>query len=215
MKIGILGGTGKAGRALGARLTKAGHQVTIGSRLAEKAIAEVAKIKESWGLDLEAGENSLAANAEIVIVATPPEAAIETVSTLSNELDGKLIISMCNALEKTPEGLFSPEILATGSIAENIQSTLTHCQVVATFHHLPSKTLGDLSMPIENDVLLCSNFEAALDTTSEIVESIKNLRPLKAGPLSNSNSLEAFTSTLLNLSKIYKIHASLKITGLD
>lgn len=216
MEIGILGGTGKAGNALAARLAQANHQVTIGSRSTEKAKAEVEKIQKNWALELNAGENSVAANADVIIVATPPEAALATVKNHSSEIGKKLIISMCNALQKTPEGFFVPIIdQAAGSIAQAIQKELPESQVVAAFHHLPAKELADLSCPIKNDVLICSNFEAALNTTSEIISSIKNLRPLNAGPLDNAVSLEAFTPTLLNLSKIYKANASIEITGLD
>ena len=37
MRIGILGGTGPAGSALGARLASIGYDVVIGSRSAERA----------------------------------------------------------------------------------------------------------------------------------------------------------------------------------
>ena len=37
MKIGILGGTGPAGRGLAARLASIGHDAVVGSRSAERA----------------------------------------------------------------------------------------------------------------------------------------------------------------------------------
>jgi predicted dinucleotide-binding enzyme len=41
MDISIVGGTGAEGFGLALRLAKAGHDITIGSRMAEKAAASV------------------------------------------------------------------------------------------------------------------------------------------------------------------------------
>ena len=51
MDIAIVGGTGAEGFGLAQRLAKAGHHVTIGSRLAEKAAASVEEAKSSLGPD--------------------------------------------------------------------------------------------------------------------------------------------------------------------
>lgn len=121
---------------------------------------------------------------------------------------------MCNDLVQNEGGGFSPKI-GKVSIAEAIQDSAPKALLASAFHHLPAKQLGELETPIKNDVLICSDFEEALAVTSSIVQSIKNLRPINAGPLSNSVSLEAFTSTLLNISTSYQIGASVKITGLQ
>ena len=51
MDVAILGGTGAEGFGLALRLAQAGHHVTIGSRVAEKAAASVQEAKTSLGLD--------------------------------------------------------------------------------------------------------------------------------------------------------------------
>lgn len=60
MRIGILGGTGPAGTALGLRLASIGYEVVIGSRSADKALevvaAEVEKFPELSAL-MFAGDN--------------------------------------------------------------------------------------------------------------------------------------------------------------
>ena len=48
MKIGILGGTGPAGSALGARLADAGYEIVIGSRSKYRAMETVDKLLEAW-----------------------------------------------------------------------------------------------------------------------------------------------------------------------
>src|SRR5438477_202522 len=51
MDVAIVGGTGAEGFGLGLRLAQAGHHVTIGSRVAEKAAASVQEAKTSLGPD--------------------------------------------------------------------------------------------------------------------------------------------------------------------
>ncbi len=227
MNIGILGGTGGAGRALAARLAFSGHRVTVGSRSSEKALQALEKILEQQkkrakkGQSAEkimpqitSGTNATAADEEMIIIATPAEAAAEAAEELSSKLSGKIVISMCNALHIDEDGLFQPAADPNKSIAQAIQDVLPESEVAAAFHHLPAKTLGDLSGPIENDVLICSDHPNATDAISTIIKSMKNLRPLNAGSLQNAGSIEAFTAVLLNLSKSYKGQASLKITGI-
>jgi predicted dinucleotide-binding enzyme len=74
MRIGILGGTGPAGRGLSVRLAAAGDEVVIGSRDAERARAVAEGLVATWPDRLAAVEgasNEVAAAAELVVVATP------------------------------------------------------------------------------------------------------------------------------------------------
>ena len=48
MRIGILGGTGPAGRGLAVRLAASGDEVVIGSRDAERAASVAAGLVEAW-----------------------------------------------------------------------------------------------------------------------------------------------------------------------
>ena len=51
MRVAIVGGTGAEGFGLVLRLAAVGHQVTIGSRLAEKAAASAEEAKAILGAD--------------------------------------------------------------------------------------------------------------------------------------------------------------------
>ena len=60
MRIGILGGTGPAGSALGARLASVGYDVVIGSRSKYRALEVIDSLKAQWpdlNLSLEAGDS--------------------------------------------------------------------------------------------------------------------------------------------------------------
>src|SRR5437899_7742505 len=55
MDVAIVGGTGAEGFGLALRLAKAGHHVTIGSRVPEKAAASVEEAKASLGPEASVG----------------------------------------------------------------------------------------------------------------------------------------------------------------
>ena len=88
MNIAIIGGTGPAGRGLAIRSAAAGHQVTIGSREADRAQEVAAALLEAnapvpGGISGAANED-LAAGADLIVVATPWDGAVATVSKLSS-----------------------------------------------------------------------------------------------------------------------------------
>ena len=78
MKIGILGATGPAGSGLAVRLASVGHHVVMGSRSKYRAMEVRDELIDRWDghdLHLEAGDNAAAADSEVVVVATPWNAA--------------------------------------------------------------------------------------------------------------------------------------------
>ncbi|MDZ7674141.1 MAG: NADPH-dependent F420 reductase [Acidimicrobiales bacterium] len=216
MKIGILGGTGPAGSALAARLADAGYDVVIGSRSKYRAMEAVDKLVDQWSdrhLPIEAGDNATAARAEVVVVATPWDGATQTAGSVEEHLHGKVVISMANALTRIGKE-FQPLVPPRGSVAASIQAVVPDCKVAAAFHHVPAKELGDLGEPIESDVLICSDHEAATAMAAELVHAIPNMRPLDAGELSQSTPIESFTSVLLQLNVRYKTRVAIKFTGI-
>jgi len=94
--VGVLGGTGPAGRGLAARLASVGVDVTIGSRSVDRAREMCEELASKWPgreLKLSAGDNSTAADAETVVVATPWDAAAATAASVADQLAGKVVIS--------------------------------------------------------------------------------------------------------------------------
>lgn len=216
MQIGILGGTGPAGSALGVRLASVGFDVVIGSRSKYRAMEVVDKLHEQWpalNLSVTAGDNAAAAAADVVVIATPWDAAYGTATSVADALDGKVVICMANALTRIGKE-FQPLVPPRGSVAASVQAAVPRCQVAAGFHHVPAKELGDLDHPIESDVLICSDYPRATEVTSQIVSSIPNLRPLDAGGLSQATPIESFTAVLLQLNMHYKTRVAVKFTGI-
>ena len=176
----------------------------------------VDKLQAEWaGRDLHivAGDNAAAAAADVVVIATPWDGAYGTATSVSDELAGKVVICMANALTRIGKE-FQPLVPPRGSVAASVQAAVPACHVAAGFHHVPAKELGDLDHPIESDVLICSDFPHATQVTSEIVAAVPNLRPLDAGGLSQATPIESFTAVLLQLNVHYKTRVAVKFTGI-
>ena len=216
MHVGILGGTGPAGGALAVRLASVGVDVTIGSRSKERAAEICAQHQAAWpgrDLTLMPGDNEMAAAADLVVVATPWDAAATTALSVAPGLEGKTVICMANALVRAGR-VFQPLIPPRGSIAAEVQAAVPACMVAAAFQHLPARELGDLDTPtVDSDVIICSDHPAATKAATALTVRMPGLRPLDAGALSNALAVEAFTAVLLNLNMRYKTHAALRITG--
>jgi 8-hydroxy-5-deazaflavin:NADPH oxidoreductase len=216
VRIGILGGTGPAGKALAARLASVGFDVVVGSRSKYRAMEVVDNLLEQWPdrrLTIGAGDNTGAADTDVVVIATPWDGATQTAVSVEDRLRGKIVISMANALTKLGKE-FQPLVPPRGSVAASVQAAVPQCLVAAAFHHVPAKELGDLSEPIESDVLICSDHVSAVETTSEIVAKIPNMRPLNAGELAMATPIESFTAVLLQLNMHYKTRVALKLAGI-
>src|SRR5207249_9311768 len=86
VRVGILGGTGPAGTALAARLASVGVEVVIGSRSRSRGEETCQALRDKWpdrDLALSGAENHNAAAAELVVVATPWDAAAATAATVA------------------------------------------------------------------------------------------------------------------------------------
>jgi len=217
VRVGILGGTGPAGRALAARLASVGVEVTLGSRSLERAGEAVSELTKAWPghqLSLEGADNSEAARCDMVVVATPWDGAPTTAGALAADLAGKVVISMANALVKVGKELH-PLVPPRGSVAAAVQAAAPGALVVAALHHVPAKELGDIARPVESDVLVCSDHPRALGATTDLIARVPGLRPLDAGSLANAAAIEAFTGVILNLNIRYRTRAAIRLTGVS
>jgi len=216
MRIGVIGGSGPAGKALAARLASVGYDVVIGSRSKYRAMETRDEIVSNHP-ELEAligyGENTVAADCDLVVIAVPWDSAATMAQALAPHLIGKIVISMANALIRVGSE-FEPLIPPRGSVAAHVQAAAPQSRVVAAFHHLPAKELGAIGHAIDSDVLICGDDPDAVSTVSEIVGKIPGCRPLDAGELSNATAIEAFTAVLLQLNVRYKTRVAPKLTGI-
>ncbi len=216
MKIGVLGGTGPAGRGIAARLAAAGHDVVVGSRDRERARSVVDALREQWGervAGLEPGTNHDAADADLVVLATVWDAAVRTAQAHADQLAGKTVIAMGNGLEKRGRH-FHPVIPQEGSLAAAVQAAAPEAHVVAALQHVPAAALGDLAHPLATDVLVAGDDPEARTAVLELIDGIDGLRAIDAGPLANALGIEAFAAALLTANLNHKGEGTLRLEGL-
>jgi len=215
--VGIIGGTGPAGRGLGLRLAAAGMSVGIGSRDPARASSVVEEITGVWTTRIEgvlAGVgNEDAAGAKLVVLATPWEGAVHTATGLAGPLGGKVLVSMASALVREGREML-PLVHPRGSVAAAVQAALPRTKVAAAFHHLPAREMADLDSGLIADVLVCADDPEATAETMSLVERIEGLRPLDAGSLSQASAIEAFTAVCVTLNMRHRAHSTLKLAGI-
>jgi 8-hydroxy-5-deazaflavin:NADPH oxidoreductase len=215
MSVGILGGTGPAGRGLAIRLAAAGESVVVGSRDPQRAREVSEGLVGAWpdrSLSITGQANEAAASEDLVVVATPWDSAVPTARGLASALAGKIVVSMANALVKEGReflGLVPPR----GSIAASLQAALPEARVSAAFHHLPASEMEALSHPLAGDVLVCSDHADATERTVALVDRIEGLRGIDAGSLAQAAPIEAFTAVLITVNIRHKVHTAVTLTG--
>ena len=206
MKVAVVGGTGSFGAALAKRLVAAGYDVVVGSRDAERARATAAEI----GAEGATNEDAARA-ADLVVLATKADAALETARELREAIGTTPVLSVAAELRFTPAGVLpTPE--AT-SIAERIQAELD-APVIAGLHSLAASNLGGDEAPDE-DTLVCGDDADAKALVLELASRVTSGRAIDAGPLASARSLEGMTAVIVNVNKRYRAHAGLRITGVS
>lgn len=205
MRIALLGGTGSFGRALAVRLRDAGYDVVLGSRDAGRAAEAAAP------LGVEGATNEDAARAaDLVVLATKADAAVETARSLRAAIGPTPVLCVASELRFTPQGVLPGE--EGTSCAERMQAVLD-APVVAGLHSLAAATLGGEEPP-EEDALVCGDDPDAKALALELAERVTSGRAVDAGPLASARALEGMTAVIVNVNKRYRAHAGLRITGL-
>lgn len=211
--VGILGGTGPAGRGVAARLASASYAVVLGSRDEQRAKDTAATISPRGDGTVDGGTNEDAAACSVVIVATPWDSAIATTSALRQLLKGKTVITMVNALTREGREMV-PLYPARGSMAAQIAFALPESRVVGAFHHLPAAQMEDLDSGLNADVLIFSDDDDARRQVAVMVEAMLGLRAVVAGSMSLASPIEAFTAVCISVNIRHKAHSSVKMAGL-
>jgi len=193
-----------------------GIEAVVGSRSIDRAEETVKELQARWAprrLPLVAGENEAAAGADVVVVATPWEGVIATVTALKEQLSGKVVISMANAITRWGRDMI-PLLPPTGSVAVAVARALPGSRVVAAFHHLPAGPWSDLEHPLDADVMVCGDDRDANNEVIELINRLPGLRGIDTGSLSSALAIEALTPALLEVNRRYKTHAAIRLTGL-
>jgi NADPH-dependent F420 reductase len=211
--VGIIGGAGPAGRGLAARLATAGYGVVLGSRSVERAKDVASEVRHQGNGRIEGNSNEEAARCDIVIVATPWDGAVATVTSLRDELRDKVVISMVNALVKQGRELV-PLIPPRGSMAAEIAAALPASRVTGAYHHLPAADMENLESGLEADVMVVGDDASARAETVALTNAMSGLRAVEVGSLALAGAVESFTGVCISVNIRHRAHTYVKLAGL-
>ncbi|MER7735497.1 NAD(P)-binding domain-containing protein [Streptomyces erythrochromogenes] len=130
--IGILG-TGRVGTGLAARLSAAGHRITLGHRRPEEAATRTTGPAPAPRITF-ADHRTTARTTDIVINATPGDSSLARLTALRTELAGKILIDVSNATRDAADGLPADLCYPGSSLAEKLQAALPETRVVKTLN---------------------------------------------------------------------------------
>ena len=217
--LAFLGGTGPEGKGLALRLALAGEAVIIGSRDADRARAAAEQLVAAGDgvrvIDVTgAGNLEAASQAAVIFLTVPYEAQRPVLEPLRDSLRGKVVVSVIAPMKFERGRGASALSVEAGSAAEEAQQLLPDSLVVAAFQNVSAEELQNPDQIMLGDVVICSGSSDAKSLVSDLTRKIPDLRPVDGGGLANSKYVEQITPLLVNINRIYKIHAGIKITGL-
>lgn len=213
--LAVLGGTGAEGFGLAVRWAAAGYDVTLGSRVAERAAekaAEIAAMGTGWRVQ---GMENLAAaeRAEIVALTVPYGAHQPTLAAVRAALQGKILIDVTVPL--VPPRVSRVQLPAGKSAGEEAQALLGDgVRVVSAFQNISASHLVDLQHEIDCDVLVCGDDADAREAVVRLAAAA-GMVAWHAGPLANAVAVESLTPVLISLNRRYKVpNSGIRITGI-
>ncbi|HEY3960913.1 MAG TPA: NAD(P)-binding domain-containing protein [Gaiellaceae bacterium] len=209
MKVAVLGGTGSFGRALAHRLVARGEDdVVIGSRDEQRA-QETAR--ELGGRSSGATNEDAVRGVDLAVLAVKADGALDTARAIADALGDTPLLSVASAIQvRKGEGAL-PDADAR-SLAERIQDVV-RAPVVAGLHSIAAASLDH--EPPHEDALVCGDDEHAKQLGLELAAKLVAGRALDAGPLASARSLEGLTAVIVNLNRRYKVHAGIRVSGLE
>ena len=222
MDISIVGGTGAEGFGLALRLAKAGHHVTIGSRMAEKAAASVAEAKGILGEDAPVDG---AVNAEsvlgkpLVFVTVPFAGQAMIYDAIKETLEDGTVVCDCTSPLMTAVGGRATHAIRPwhGSAAEFAKSIVPkHVRMVGAFHTISAEQLRELDKPVDSDTIVVGDDAEAKAMVGSVIVDIPGMRWVDAGGLQMARIAENLTPLLISINIRYKLHESgFRIVGRD
>jgi 8-hydroxy-5-deazaflavin:NADPH oxidoreductase len=217
--IPIIGGTGALGAGLALRWLRAGEAVVIGSRSAERAQEAASRLRAAVPCGEADGllNEEAARRAQIVFLTVPFRAQSENLNNLRGALEpGQILVDCTVPLAAAVSGRATRSLgVWQGSAAQQAQEMVPEgVTVVAALHTVGAPTLGDPDIELGEDVLVCGDRKEDKSRVARLVERIKGLRAVNAGPLETARIVEQLTPLLISINSRYKTHAGIRVTGL-
>ena len=220
MDVAIVGGTGAEGFGLALRLATAGHRITIGSRMAEKAAASVEEARAIVGPEarVEGGVNAEAVTGMPVVFVTVPFAGQALIyDAIKDALDEDTVVVDCTSPLMTAVGGRATHAIRPwhGSAAEFAKTLLPkHIRLVAAFHTIAAEALRALDTPVGSDALVMGDDAEAKAIVGSLIQDIPGMRWVDCGGLQMARIAETLTPLLISINVRYRTHdAGFRIVG--
>ncbi len=193
MNIGILG-AGSVGGTLGTRWAANGHKVVFASREPESQKSR--ELVANAGANASSGSNrEAAAEADVVLVATPWEAAEEALRS-AGDLKGKTVIDATNPLLPDLSGL---AVGCNDSAAERIAKAVPDAKVVKAFNSVGFNIMADPHFESGRVAMFyCGDDAGAKATVAGLISEL-GFEAVDAGPLRQARVIEPFAMLWISL----------------
>jgi len=180
-------GAGNMARGLATRLLAGKADVQILAPTLEHATSLAAELSGGGGSATGAGMQQPLAG-QVVILATPYQAALDVAATRADELTDKIVVDITNPVDWASfDRLVTPP---ESSAAEEIAKRLPGSRVVKAFNTTFASTLrtGEVAGQ-QLDVLLAGDHDEAKAQLAKMIEA-SGMRAVDAGPLRRARQLE-------------------------
>ena len=213
--IAFIGGTGPEGKGLAYRFALAGHEITMGSRKAERAAEAAIEVAgHAAGATVRGVENADAAQqADLIVLTVPHTAQPASLPALNDLTKGKVVVSTGVPMEFAG-GRAAIVALPEGSAAEQAQALLPDARVIGAFQNLGAAKLWKDGTALDQDVIVCGDDDDAKQTVMTLAEEIAGIRAVDGGVLANARYVEGITALLVSVNRKYKKIAGVRIAGL-
>lgn len=176
-------GAGNMGAAFAKQLVKAGHQVSLTARSADKARAVAADTGAQW-----VAQGGAAARADVIVLATGYDSAVPALQAVG-DLSGKTVIDITNPLTADYMGL---TLGHHTSAAEQIAAAVPGARVVKAFNTVFAQVLAagaDFGHGKTVPVFVAADHAQAKADGLALARSM-GFDTVDAGPLANARYLE-------------------------
>jgi 8-hydroxy-5-deazaflavin:NADPH oxidoreductase len=142
----------------------------------------------------------------------------DTIRTIKPSLrQGQIVVNVTVPLETAISGKATKTLTVwAGSAGEFASALLPRgVKVVSAFNNVSAEILSDLTKRVDCDILICGDDEDAKQVVFGLVGALPGARPIDAGRLDNSRTVEQLTALLVSLNIRYATKsAGIRITGI-